>query len=366
MAIFAPIPMPENGMDAFLEGMAKSQSMFDSLMQNRLRAAQTQRELKLAQLPFGGAEVPGPAGQIVGLEMIRGAYGENSPQYQTALKAFNLGQESTGARIGYETALTHSMPLRYTTPEGRQIIEESNVNQGYSPAGTPQGMPVAPGKAPYHPPSQGADNSSSPMTPEGRHYALRQTKQDLPASVMSKNLYANNIDKTIENINLDDLTHYNGPMGQFKLKSEQALDAAGQDTSPEYQKYKEAEAKFNFLTNQVRQFYGDSIQPSAMEKLQEKIDPRGAFRSSKIGKAAFNSAKDLLKKELQTYRDASRDASVYQGTSPSLPAVNESDVEGQASPEGTIWMIRPDGMKVPVHKENVRIAVEKYKFKPVT
>ncbi len=351
------LPMPQNGIDAFFSGMANSQSMFDSMMQNKLRQAQAAKEQKMAQLPFGGANVPGPAGQIVGLEMVKGLYGEGSPQYQQALKAFNLSQESTGSRIGYQDALKNSLPIRYTTPEGRQIIEQSNVDQGASPAGTPEGEPVVPGQPSYHPPSQ-----QGVTTPEGQHYGLRQTKQDLPGFVMQKNLYANNIDKTIDNVNLDDLTRYNGPIGQLKLKEQQGLDVVGKPTSEEYKKYKEAESKFNFLSNQVRQFYGDSIQPTAMERLQEKLDPRGGFKSSNTGKTSFNSTKDLLKKELQTYRDASKNASVYSGMDPSA---NNQQLEGQMPPEGTVWMIRPDGKQVPVHKENIKVATEQYKFKPV-
>lgn len=271
-----------------------------------LTEAKAKREEAMSQLPFGGANVPGPAGEIVGLEMIRQMYGDNSPQYKKASESFSLSQQSTGSRLRYQDALTNSMGMRYMTPEGKQIVENSNVNQGFSPSGTPQGVPVAPGQAPYIAPSR--QNTTS----EGAHYGLRQIKQDLPAFVMQKNLFANNIDKTIDNIDLNALTQYNGPFGALELKKEEAADINGK-ASQKYQKYKEAEKKFNFLSTQVRQFYGDSIQPSAMQELQEKLDPRGAFKSVETGKRGFDSQKDLLRKELQTYRDASKDASSYYG-----------------------------------------------------
>lgn len=346
------------GMDAFNAGLANSQNIFNSLVHNRLEDAQTLREKKMAELPFGGANVPGPAGQIVGLEMIRQQYGDNSPQYKQAQQAFGLSQNSIGSRINYQTALTNSMPIRYTTPEGRQIIEQSNVAGGGSPAGTPSGQPIFPGKIPYNPnpgqplpntnnqtqsndqtadvgtpvadigtgydPEHGVDTTVQPP-PENnngaptasQHYSLRQAKQDLPTFVQQKNLSANNIEKTIKNVDLDALTNYNGVMGASKLSYEKARDLAGLETSEEYKKYKEAEAKFNFLGNQIRQFYGDSVQPSAMEALQKKLDPRSSLHGQKTGKIKFNSTKDLLEKELQTYRDASRDASVYTGANPS-------------------------------------------------
>lgn len=271
-----------------------------------LTEAKAKREEAMARLPFGGANVPGPAGDIVGLEMIRQMYGDNSPQYKKASESFSLSQQSTGSRLRYQDALTNSMGMRYTTPEGKQIIEHSNVNQGFSPAGTPQGIPVAPGQAPYIAPSK--QNNS----PEGAKYALRQIKQDLPASVMQRNLYANTIDQTLENIDLDALTQYNGPKGHLELKKEESADFFGK-SSEKYKKYIEAEKKFNFLIGQVGQFYGESIQPSEIERKKRELDPRGAFKSVETGKRGFESQKDLLRKELNIYRNATKDASSYYG-----------------------------------------------------
>jgi hypothetical protein len=39
-------------------------------------------------------------------------------------------------------------------------------------------------------------------------------------------------------------------------------------------------------------------------------------------------------------------------------AVNEDKLSGQAAPEGSVWAIRPDGVKVPVHESNVARAKE--------
>ncbi len=350
MAVTGPIPLAGPGFEAFFKQLKEAQ-------ENKLNSAKAQREQTLANLPFGGANVPGPAGQIVGLQMVKMLYGPDSPEFKQAEEAFKLSQKSVGSRVDYQNALTGSLPMRYTTPEGRQIIEASNVGQGASPTGSPAGEPVIPGQPGYNP---NASTSSSGVTPS-QHYGLRQAKQDLPASVMQKNLYVNNIEKTLNDIDLDALTHFNGPKGQFSLKKEQLNDARGQETSPEYKKYKEAEAKFNLLPNQVGQFYGSSVQPSAVEKKTAELDPRGFMQSPKTGKLRFKSSSALLKKELQTYRDASKNANVYTGGQ----ASNENNISGQESPEGTIWMVRPDNVKVPVHKENVETAKSKYKYREV-
>jgi hypothetical protein len=89
-----------------------------------------------------------------------------------------------------------------------------------------------------------------------------------------------------------------------------------------------------------------------MERLQSKLDPRGPFKSQKTGITAFNSTKDLLKKELQTYRNAAKSPSVYTGQEP----VNEPQVEGQMPPADTVWMINTKGKKIPVHESQVENA----------
>ncbi len=172
MPVFAPIPMPQHGIDAFMTGLESSQKLFDSLVNNKLTQAKTARELKMAELPFGGANVPGPAGQIVGLEMVRQLYGADSEQYKQAQQAFSMQQDSTGSRINYQNKLADSLPLRYTTPQGRQIIENSNVNQGYSPAGTPQGQPIAPGKAPYIDPNSKGAGGTQPVSGQGQDVGM--------------------------------------------------------------------------------------------------------------------------------------------------------------------------------------------------
>ncbi len=46
------------------------------------------------------------------------------------------------------------------------------------------------------------------------------------------------------------------------------------------------------------------------------------------------------------------------------PAKNEKALAEKTLPADSLWMIRPDGIKVPVHKSNEKTAIEKYKFRP--
>lgn len=329
------------------------------------------------------------------------------------------------AQMNYQKALTDSMGLRYLTPQGKALLEQSHLKQGGSPAGTNQGKPIVPGTLPYYdperlqntgqpqnpgnqnnngqlqpvnfnddqffgenspngsnpngqnPPNQAGDNTIQDFLPDNNNqappnggnsqatsadqYSLKNAKTNIPAQVLSKNLYATNIDKTLDAVNVNDLTYYNNPLGYVKLKFEEGQDALGLPTSDKYKKYKEAEGAFDFLANQVRQFYGDSIQPSAMAEKVKKLDPRSGFKSADIAKTRFSSQKKLLKNELQTYRDATKNADVYTGGR----ANNEDQVEGMAAPPGNVWMMTPEGDKVPVHKDNIDYAIKTFQYKKV-
>jgi len=282
-------------------------------------------------------------------------------EQQAALKKYEIEQMTPykTALMNYQNALTASLPMRYLTPQGKSLNEQSNVMQGASPAGTPQGQPIVQGSLPYYDPSR-LQNTGMPQNPENQYnsqqtsqenniqdvlspgsknpqstsadqYNLKRVKDNVPAQVLSKNLYATNIDKTLDpkiGINIDDLTYYNNPIGQLQLKKEQAKDAVGLPTSPEYIRYKESEGKFDFLANQIRQFYGDSIQPRAMEDKIKKLDPRSGYKSAKVAKARFDAQKKLLENELQTYRDATHDVGVYTGGQTN----NKSEMKVQIAP----------------------------------
>src|SRR5579862_4742026 len=115
-------------------------SPFATALQSGLQAygdiQKARAEGAKADLPFGGANVPGPAGQIVGLEMVRRLYGEDSPQYKMAKNSFDISQQSNISRTNYQNALSGSLSTRYLTPTGKSIVEEQNVRSGLSPSGS--------------------------------------------------------------------------------------------------------------------------------------------------------------------------------------------------------------------------------------
>jgi hypothetical protein len=318
-------PMPENSIDAFMSGMAQSQAIFNALMQNRVRQQEANRLEAKSKLPFGGEVYPGVAGQVTGLEALKQAYGEESPQYQSAKKAFDLSQQATTSRINYQDTLAESMPLRYTTPQGRGIIEQSNVAQGFSPAGTPEGQPVVAGAPPYKSPYGTAEKTAA-------QYNLKRTKENIPTQVLQRNLFATNIDKTLGNLNIDDLVSYAGLKGTGEYLLDLAKAQKG-ETPERLLKYNVAKTAVDTLTKQVRQFYGDSITPSVQAGLKQLTNPATWKNNPELAKAQFEKFSDILRKETQTYRDATKGSEVYQGDE--IPAENITPEE-KNTPEKVI------------------------------
>ena len=308
MALFQPLPNTGNFGDAFMQGAATSQGIFDSLMSNKLKHAQAQREQKMAELPFGGANVPGAAGQVVGLEMIRQLYGVTSPQYQMAEKAFQLSQSSEGSRINYQNALTGSLPLRYTTPEGKGFIEQSNVSQGASPAGTPGGQSVVPGAPPYKSPYGTPEEASN-------QYELERTKHNVPATTLNKSLMGSNAEQTLQNIDVNALTGYSGIMGAGKLLRDTTKAQMGM-ASPEFTKYQQALTNANLLAKQYRQMMGDSITPTNQEALNFLTNPTSWVLHPNVAKAKFNTFAETLKRENNMFKSATQNVSAYTGKQP--------------------------------------------------
>lgn len=302
-----------------------------------------------------------PAGTPQGQPIVPGTL----PYYDPA-RLQNTGQPQNPGGQNNVTAQNNGQlpPLNFND---EQFFGENSPN-GPNPNDpniqpNPQNQPVdntnqpAPNAAP--PPV-----NNNPQATSADQYNLERAKKNIPAAVLNRNLFATNIDKTLDqNIgaNIDDLTAYNGPLGKVKLKEQQVRDFLGLPTTSQYEKYVKAEGKFDFIIGQIRQFYGDSIQPSEMAEKRERLDPRVGYKSAKIAKARFQSQKELLKNELQTYRDATKNTDVYTGGN----ATNEAAVEGQMPPEGNVWMMTPEGEKVPVHKSNVSHAMKEYGFKKV-
>jgi len=272
-----------------------------------LTQAQTQHQQIMNRLPFGGTTLPGVAGQLQGLETVKMMYGENSPQFQQAKMMFDLQNQSTQSKIGYQNALAGSMDQRYLTPMGKSIVEQGNVQQGLMPSG----KPYSPGAAP----------APAPADQLAEQYGLLRQKQSSDAQARNRNLFATNIDKTIENINPQHLVGYSGLKGAAELAKDKAMAGLGQ-VSPKYENYMKSMVGADMLATQVRQFYGDSIQPSMIERLQRLTNPSTWANSPELAEKLYNQTVKILKQETGTYRQAVKSTKAYEEQPMQMPKFN--------------------------------------------
>ena len=93
MSIYAPIPIKGD----FFEGLGQGQELMNKFLaapiERRKMEAEAKKQEAMAKLPFGGQQLSGAAGQIMGLEMVKGLYGENSPQYKQAKETYDLEEK---------------------------------------------------------------------------------------------------------------------------------------------------------------------------------------------------------------------------------------------------------------------------------
>jgi hypothetical protein len=135
-------------------------------------------------------------------------------------------------------------------------------------------------------------------------------KKTTDASARQKNLYATNIEKTINQIDPDALTQYAGGLGTAQKYGQMALAAAGKESN-NYDNYLKSLNAANLMATQVRQFYGDSIQPSMIQRLEQLTNPSTWSTNPTLAKSLFNQTKQILGQELGTYRDAMQSTAPY-------------------------------------------------------
>jgi hypothetical protein len=144
------------------------------------------------------------------------------------------------------------------------------------------------------------------VTPEDQQIAIKTIQGDInkvatDPSQRAKLVAARQIDQTINNLNVDDLVKYSGIFGKGALTTEQLKSGLGLD-SPEYQRYSNAAKQAELLAKQVRQFYGDSIQPTATKQLKLLTNPTSWSASPDTAKQNYLSFVNTLKQETDILR----------------------------------------------------------------
>lgn len=288
----------------------------EEALADALKRAQTEKLQNSLSMPFSELnDLPsGPLGQIVGGEILKKKYGEGSPIYQEFLKNRAAQENREKSLESYRQALTDLAPKRASSTLAKKFQEYADVEEGKMP---------------------GTDEMIT--DPAKQKEMLNQIAQSIQKDVTDRNVrqrveFAQNIDKTLGSLNVDDLVQYGGLKGQAKLKTDQTLSAF--DKAPEsYKKYTKALNAATLLRKQVRQFYGDSITPTMDERLQKLTEPATWINNPEVAKGEFESFRNILENETGTFLSAMESTDIYKKKKVPLGTPIKAGAEKKESPQ---------------------------------
>jgi hypothetical protein len=177
------------------------------------------------------------------------------------------------------------------------------------------------------------------LTPEvqkklSNDYLLDMVKKTTDPAIRARLLNASNMNITLADINAKDLTQYSGIVGKADKIGDSLKSGLGED-NPKYNRYITAVTSATAAAKQMRQYLGDSIQPSAQAKLEELAKPESWNVTQAQAEANFNYIRDLYKRETNTLIRAATDASIYTAEGNSTVAGEPvPTVPGQNSGQG--------------------------------
>lgn len=298
----------------------------DEAAKRALLAAQTQKANQPAQQ--NQPNMSGDVANAVAVVNMEKQYGSNDPRVIAAKTSLLQQQANNKSMIDSRDAYAGSIDKRSASPIGKLDLEAQEVEEGFLP---------------------GTKNSDNPvqLTPEEQQkfkdrYGLAVLKSTTDPAARQKTIYATNLEKTLDMINPDDLFVYAGPSGsaQYALDSAKVLNG----TQPErYNKYQAALTLANASGKQYRQFVGDSIQPAAMEKIEQLTNPVSPFKDKKAAMAAYDSFKSMANNEVNTYYSANQSPDAFLGKQSNPQGSPQANTNPQAqATQQKMYVIRDE------------------------
>jgi len=301
------IPMPDSPGDSLIKGVDAGSNLMHKLLLNKY---------------YGQLHPSGDVANAIYVEQLKNQYGENDPRYIQAKAAHDMALQGHQSLMDYRNILNQTAGFRSTSPLGKEIAEGKgqgaldilkNIRRGPIPPmpsspsdTTANNLAISPDNIEQLQSSGMADNNA--RTPEEREaYERKINKETSDAQTRTKLNLATNLDKTRKAINSEDLTRYSGlpGIGKYIYESGKALSG---NPSEEFINHQKAITAASLMRDQMRQFYGDSIQPKALERLDELTRPSTWYRDPKVAEARWDQLNKILDTETETYRN--------KGTSP--------------------------------------------------
>lgn len=289
------IPMPESPGSGFLKGLSTGGDLFHKMMLNQY---------------YGQLHPSGDVANALYVEQLRAKYGDNDPRYVEAKRAHDTALAMRQSLMNYRDTLNQTAGIRATSPLGK-IIAEGKGQGAMDILGGNKGAPRRPAGAVSKEGEQWYDaqgnpvydeeEDTNPRTPEERQaYEQAIAKQTTDAAVRNKIPYAENVKITMDSINPDALVQYSGPQGHLRLGLEM-LKAAKGEPSQDFMDYQSALTGAKTLAKQLRQFWGDSIQPAAIDRIEQLTNPSNWSKNPAIAKQQFMQLKAITDRELENF-----------------------------------------------------------------
>lgn len=205
--------------------------------------------------------------------------------------------------------------------------------------------------------------------------------RNIPVAAKNQLIGLDTLVEDMRKFDINAVADFAGPQGKVRLvkaKAQMAANPNDPSIDPMARRYLSAMNQSIINMDQMRKAFGTSVVPDYVyQTLGRLTNPNDSIWNDKTQvKQSYKDVVDTLDNNRNNLRNKYRgginapsiNVSNNEGSkNTSWPAnkeaVNEKEVEGKTPPKGTIWMIRPDGMKVPVHKENVEHAINKYNYR---
>ncbi len=283
------IPNVGTNLDALMKGIDTGSNMFARIMNAKYN---------------NSLHPSGDVANAMYVEQLRQQYGENDPRYLQAKAAHDMTMSGHQSLMDYRHQLSNLAPYRAATPEEKLIAAQKGRGVLQTFAGGAVGQ--ADGDASQEPISAGmveGNDGHVISEDEARVYNQALGKKTTDAAIRNKIPYARNVKITMDNINPQDLVRYSGPEDRAKLTYESIKAALGRP-SPEFMAYQKALTGAKILSKQLRQFWGDSIQPAATDKIDQLTNPSEWKKNPEVALQQFNQLKQITEQELQTFLNA--------------------------------------------------------------
>jgi hypothetical protein len=158
-------------------------------------------------------------------------------------------------------------------------------------------------------------NGTVPLSPIQQdeltnYYKMQIQKGSSDSATRTTALRGQNLLKSIDASNIDDLTRYSGPGGAAKLKWEQSKDLTG-NASEEYLKHLEAVQAAKLEAKELRQFFGDSITPEVQDAIYAMVNATSLTKSPEAAKRMIQKSRDTIKKQIKTFENGLKNTEAY-------------------------------------------------------